>query len=133
MMQLNWLEILYEVFEVALIPILGAGALYLVTLIHAKKQEIVDRTKSEKAKKYLEMLDKTITECILATNQTYVAALKEAGSFDTEAQKKAFKLTYDAVMAIITADAQEYLSESVSDLNAYITNKIEAQIIATKQ
>jgi hypothetical protein len=132
-MQLDWLDILYKVFEVALIPILAAATMYLVTLIHAKKQELVNKTKDETTKKYIEMLDKTITECVLATNQTYVEALKAHGSFDGEAQKHAFQLTYDAVLAILTEDAQEYLSEAISDLNLYITNKIESQVTVSKK
>ena len=79
------------------------------------------------------MLDKTITECVLATNQTYVEALKKQGAFDIEAQKEAFKLTYEAVMAILTEDAQEYLGEAINDLNAYITTKIESQVVVSKQ
>lgn len=131
-MQLDWLEILYKIFEVAVIPLLGAATLYLITLIDAKKKEIKDKTKSETAKKYLEMLDDTIINCVIATNQTYVDALKKAGSFDAEAQKQAFKLTYDAVMAILTDEAQVYLNEAIKDLNAYITNKIESGVVAAK-
>ena len=131
-MQLDWLEILYKVFEVAIIPLLGAATLYLITLIDAKKKEIKDKTKSETAKKYIEMLDDTIINCVVATNQTYVDALKKAGSFDAEAQKQAFKLTYDAVMAILTDEAQVYLNEAIKDLNAYITNKIESGVVAAK-
>ena len=131
-MQLDWLEILYKVFEVAIIPLLGAATLYLITLIDAKKKEIKDKTKSEIAKKYIEMLDDTIINCVVATNQTYVDALKKAGSFDAEAQKQAFKFTYDAVMAILTDEAQLYLNEAIKDLNAYITNKIESGVVAAK-
>lgn len=131
-MQLDWLEILYKVFEVAIIPLLGAATLYLITLIDAKKKEIKDKTKSETAKKYIEMLDDTIINCVVATNQTYVDALKKAGSFDAEAQKQAFKLTYDAVMAILTDEAQVYLNEAIKDLNAYITSKIESGVVAAK-
>ena len=36
------------------------------------------------------MLSQTITDCVLATNQTYVDTLKAQGSFDAEAQKIAF-------------------------------------------
>ena len=132
-MQLDWLDILYKVFEVAIIPILGAATLYLVTLIHAKKQELTEKAKNETTKKYLEMLDKTITDCVIATNQTYVDALKKAGSFDAEAQQQAFQLTYNAVMAILTDDAQEYLNEAIKDLNAYISTKIESQVVVVKQ
>ena len=131
-MNLDWLDILYKVFEVALIPILGAATVYLVTLINAKKDELLKKTKDETTKKYIEMLDKTIVECVLATNQTYVEALKKAGSFDKEAQQQAFELTYKAVMAILTEDAEEYLNEAIKDLNSYITNKIEAQVIISK-
>ena len=46
-MQLDWLDILYKVFEVAIIPILAAASLYLVALIKAKKQELLDKTKEE--------------------------------------------------------------------------------------
>ena len=132
-MQLDWLDILYQVFEVAIIPILGAATIYLVTLIHAKKQELVEKAKNDTTKKYIELLDKTITDCVIATNQTYVDALKKAGSFDAEAQQQAFQLTYNAVMAILTDDAQEYLNEAIKDLNAYISTKIESQVVVVKQ
>lgn len=129
---MDWLDILYKVFEVAIIPLLGAATLYLITLINTKKEEIKKQTKSETTKKYIEMLDDTIINCIIATNQTYVDALKKAGSFDAEAQKHAFKLTYDAVMAILTDEAQMYLNEAIKDLNVYITNKIESGVVAVK-
>jgi hypothetical protein len=129
---MDWLDILYKVFEVAIIPLLGAATLYLITLINTKKEEIKKQAKSETTKKYIEMLDDTIINCIIATNQTYVDALKKAGSFDAEAQKQAFKLTYDAVMAILTDEAKTYLNEAIKDLNVYITNKIESGVVAVK-
>ena len=132
-MQLDWLDILYKVFEVAIIPILGAATVYLVTLIHAKKQELIKSAENDTQTKYIEMLDKTIADCVVATNQTFVEALKNAGCFNEEAQKQAFQLTYEAVMTILTDDAQEYLSEVIKDLNAYITTKIESQVVVAKQ
>jgi hypothetical protein len=132
-MQLDWLDLLYKVFDIAVVPLLAAATMYLVSLLKVKKEEILEKTKDEKLKKYVNMLDATITECVLATNQTYVKAIKEQGTFDAEAQKEAFQLTYDTVMAILTDDAKEYLTEATKDLNTYITNKIEAQVIALKQ
>lgn len=132
-MQLDWLNILGKIFDIAIFPILTAATLYLVTLIKAKKQELIEKTKNERTKEYIEMLDRTIVECVLATSQTYVEALKKEGSFDTKAQKKAFQLTYDTVMSILTDDVQEYLNETVKDLSTYITTKIESQIVFLKQ
>ena len=122
---MNWTEILVQVLELVVIPLVGAGVACLISWLKSK-------TKNETIKKYIDMLDDTIMNCVLATNQTYVDALKKAGTFDEEAQKKAFQLTYDAVTAVLTDEAQKYLSESVKDLKIYITNKIEAQVKATK-
>lgn len=132
-MSINWLDVLYEVFEVAVFPLLATATVYLITLIKVKKKEVLANTKNETTKKYLDMLDKTITECVLATNQTFVDTLKNHGNFTEEAQKHAFQLTYEAVMAILTEDARSYLNEAVKDLNTYITNKIEAQVVILKQ
>ena len=129
---MDWLEILGKIFEIAIFPAISAAAIYFITWINAKKQELLKKAKSETEAKYIEMLDKTITECVLATSQTYVKALKAEGKFDDEAQKAAFKKTFDAVMAVLTDDAKKYLGEAVKDLTVYITNKIEANIIASK-
>ena len=129
---MDWLEILGTIFEIAIFPAISAAAIYFITWINAKKQELLKKTKNETEAKYVEMLDKTITECVLATSQTYVQALKAEGKFDAEAQKVAFQKTFDAVMAILTDEAQVYLNEITKDLSVYITNKIEATIKATK-
>jgi len=70
--------------------------------------------------------------CVLATKQIYVDALKKEGAFDEAAKQKAFQLTYDAVVAVLTDEAQKYLGESIKDLKVYITNKIEASVGMTK-
>jgi hypothetical protein len=76
----------------------------------------------------MDMLTQTISDCVIATNQTYVDALKQQGKFDLEAQKVAFELTSNAVLEILSAEAQEYLANAVGDLNSYITKKIEAEV-----
>ena len=83
-------------------------------------------------KKYLEMLDTTITNTVLATTQTYVESLKKQNRFDAEAQKEAFRLTYDAVMLVLTEEAVKYLNSTIGDLETYIVNKIEAEVKLTK-
>jgi hypothetical protein len=129
---MDWLEILNGAFELILFSLISLATVYVLTWIKAKKQELLAKTEDETARKYIELLDKTVCECVLATKQTFVDALKEEGVFDAEAQKKAFQLTYDSVMTILTDDAREYLGSTVSDLNTYITTKIEAQVSTTK-
>ena len=129
---MDWLEILNQIFQMVIIPLLGAGTLYLVSLINTKKKELEQRIESEKAKEYLDMLDATITDCVITTTQTYVQALKDKNAFTIEAQKEALRRTYTAVMGILTEDAKEYLNKSVADLESYILSKIESNVVTTK-
>ena len=122
------LELLNEIFDVCLIPLLGVLTTYLVKWLKAKSLELQVKSDNDLLDKYIAMLDETITNCVIATNQTYVNSLKESKKFDAEAQKVAFQRTYESVLAILTADAKEYLSSAVGDLNTYITEKIEASV-----
>ena len=48
------------------------------------------------------------------------------------AQKVAFQKTYDAVIAILSDDAKEYLTNVYGDLTVFITNMIEAEVNRNK-
>lgn len=130
---MDWVELLSKIFEVCIIPLLGILTTFLVKFIQAKSAEIKETTNNELANKYITMLTNTITDCVIATNQTYVEALKKAGTFDAAAQKTAFNMTCESVLSILTDDAKEYLTNAVGDLNAYITQKIEAEVNNNKK
>ena len=126
------LNLLQDILGVCIIPLLGVLTAYLVNYIKAKSLELTNKTDSEMADKYIQMLTQTITDCVIATNQTYVEALKKQEAFTKEAQKEAFQKTYDAVMLVLTDDAKDYLAEAYGDLTAYITMKIEAEVNKSK-
>ena len=129
---MNYMEMLQKIFEVCIIPLLGVLTTYLVLFIKQKSKELQKTTDNELYKKYIELLQDTIVRCVIATNQTYVEALKDKNAFDKEAQEHAFKMTYDAVMAILTDDAKVYLSNVFGDLEVYITKLIEAEVNVNK-
>lgn len=129
---MDWMIILYQIFDLCIVPLLGILTMYLVQFIRMKSQEIADKTESELADKYIQMLTDTITACVIATNQTYVDALKKQGKFDREAQKYAFDLTFNAVMAVLSDEAKHYLASVYGDLTAYITTRIEAEVNVSK-
>lgn len=129
---MEWMALLYQIFDLCVIPLLGVLTMYLVQFIRLKSQEITDKTDSDLADKYIQMLTDTITTCVIATNQTYVESLKKQGKFDAEAQKEAFNLTYNAVMAVLTDEAKHYLAAIYGDLTAYITTRIEAEVNVSK-
>lgn len=129
---MDWLELLYKLVEVCLIPLLGILTAYAVKFIKIKGDEIAVKLNNEKANKYITLVSQTITDCVIATNQTYVEALKKDNAFSADAQKAAFQMTYDAVMAVLTDDAKGYIVAIYGDLSAYITTKIEAEVNLNK-
>ena len=130
---MDYAELIKQIFEVCLFPLLGILTTFLIIFISKKAQEIKAKTNNELYNKYIDMLEQTIINCVIATNQTYVDALKAEGKFDAEAQKIAFQKTYDSVMAILSEDAKSYLNEAIGDLQTYIINQIEAQVNLNKE
>ena len=126
------MELLTQIFEVCILPLLGILTTFFVKWVNARIGEISDNRKNETEKKYLDMLNNTISDCVIATTQTYVDALKKQGTFDAEAQKVAFTMTYEAVVKLLTDEAKIYLNEAVADLNLYITQKIESEVNLNK-
>ena len=126
------MELIAQIFEVCIIPLLGVLTAFFVKWVNVKTAEIADTRENETEKKYLNMLNNTISDCVIATTQTYVDALKKQGAFDAEAQKVAFTMTYEAVVKLLTDEATEYLNEAVGDLNLYITQKIESEVNLNK-
>lgn len=129
---MDYLDLLQQIFNLCIVPLIGILCNFLIQYLRKKSQEIIVETDNELLQKYLTMLTDTIVTCVIATNQTYVNALKEENAFDAEAQKKAFEMTYQAVMAILSDEAKKYLESAMGDLNVYITQQIEAQVNAQK-
>ena len=125
-------QLVAQIFQICIIPLLGILTTFLITWIKSKKDALKQQTDSELAKKQLDMLDNTITDCVIAMNQTYGNSLKQQGKFDSEAQKKAFTDVYNKVIAILGKDAIEYLNSAVGDLNEYISSKIEKEVSTNK-
>lgn len=116
------------IFQMVLIPLLAILTKYVTTWVQIKIDELTESKNNATFTKYMNLLQSTVIDCVIATNQTYVESLKLQGKFDAEAQKIAFQKTYDAVMLILTEDAVKYLNEALGDLDAYVNTLIEAQV-----
>lgn len=126
------MELLSQIFEVCVIPLLGILTKFLVDYLSAKRDEASANTDNALAQVYLDMIYNTISSCVIATNQTYVDSLKEANAFDAAAQKEAFNKTLSAVMAILSEDAKAYLAIVTDDVTTYLTQLIEAEVNKNK-
>lgn len=125
---MDWLKILQEIFTVCIIPLLGILTKYLVDWIQTKKNTLIQQEENEIKQRYIEMLASTIETCVIATNQTYVNALKDKNAFTLEAQKEAFEITKNAILAILGEEGQNYLKQIYGDLNIYIMKEIEKNV-----
>ena len=122
--------LLQQIFQVCVIPLLGVLTAFVVAWIKSKINNINAKTDNELLKSTLSTVETIVVNAVIATNQTYVDALKDQNAFDAEAQKAAFQKTYDAVMNSLTEDTKNGLMKLTTDLNLYITEMIEAK---TKQ
>ena len=120
------------IFELIIIPLSGILVGFLVKYLKIKSDDICAKIENDTAQKYLNMLNNTISQCVIATNQTYVEALKKEGKFDLEAQKIAFNKTKTSVLQLLNNEAKVYLTTAIGDLDSYINNTIEAQVNLNK-
>lgn len=117
-----------EILEYVLIPLLIILTRYLIVFIDAKRKELKEKTNNELANKYIDMIYNTVTNCVIATNQTYVDSLKEQGNFDKEAQLEAFNKTLSAIKKMLSEDAVEYIHSITDDADFYLSQLIEAAV-----
>lgn len=118
-----------ELFLTALLTVL---AKFIISFVSAKIKEVKQKTQDELLYKYLDMINQTVRDCVIATNQTYVETLKNKNMFDAEAQKEAFKKTFDAVKSLLNEEAITYLTEMAGDADLYLTTLIEAEVNKNK-
>ena len=118
-----------ELFLTALLTVL---AKFLISYFNSKINEAKAKTDSEILNKYLDMINSTITDCVIATNQTYVEALKNKDMFDAVAQREAFNKTLEAVKTLLTEEAITYLQTLTDDTDLYLETLIEAEVNKNK-
>lgn len=105
---------------------LVAAEVYKIIIDKAKKE--VDKIDNIKVKQALNKLLDIIQKCVSATNQTIVKDLKESGKFDKKGMRDAFNRTKGHVNQILDEESKKILSETYSDLDAYINNAIETEV-----
>lgn len=125
-------ELFNQIFQLCIIPLLGILTTFAVQFFRTKIAEMKAKEENEKVLKYLDILNKTIEECVIATNQTYVEAMKDKDAFDIEAQRSAFIMTSEAIYSIMSEEAMNVLQLAFDDIDELIRQKIEAEVNKNK-
>lgn len=127
------MNLLREIFEICIIPLLGVLTTYVINYIKLQQNKLMLESENELYKKYVNMVGDTVTRAVMATNQTYVETLKAEGKFDKEAQKMAYEKTMEAVLAVLNDEAKVYITSTFGDLNNYLISTIEASVNENKK
>ena len=110
-----------DIFYVLLTVALPITLRYVFQLISAKVAD----------SKYSQTVN-AILAAVEYVNQTFVDSLKASGSFDEEAQRKAFEMAKEAALASLSAGTYKWLERSFVDLDAWLTVQIESAVKAVK-
>jgi hypothetical protein len=126
-------EITSIIITVVLIPFIKQLLTITTTYLISKIDTMQHNIKSEKLNHYIDQAEDAVFTAVDSVSQTYVNSLKKSGSFDVEAQTKAFQEAKSKVLSMIGQEAKETLTEVYGDLDAWINNKIENYVKNSKE
>ncbi len=115
---LNILSVVVTAVVVPLISYLGVKL----------SQWLSTKIKDEKARVLLTNAINVVTDAVRATFQTYVEALKKSGTFDKDAQIKAFTLAKDTALKQLSDESVKFISSNYGDIDNWLTTQIESAI-----
>lgn len=95
-------------------------------------QWLSTKIKDEKAKALFTKATEIVTNAVRVTFQTYVESLKNSGSFGKDEQLIALNKAKDIITSELTEELKAFISENYGDLQAWISNQIEASIYKLK-
>lgn len=82
---MEWNQILSTVLYAIITGAVGILTTFVTLWIKQKMGIAKDTAKTEQGKKYLEMLETTVVNCVTTTNQTFVSNLKKENMFNEAA------------------------------------------------
>ena len=122
---MDWKDLLIYVIQTLCGLVITVGIPFLFTLLRKK-------IKDEKLARVISRVENIVKQTVILINQTYVDALKEEGLFDKEAQKAAFEMCKDKVLAMLNDEAIVAIAETFGDYEEWIRTLIEAYVRENK-
>ena len=121
-------EVVFNLLMTVITAASTALTAYAISFIKKKGEQAAAQTDSIKKQDAIEEITDAVSTAVSATSQTYVDALKAAGSFDAEAQKQALAMALAACIKAISPAAKAFIEETYGDLTEYLTTYIEAAV-----
>ena len=115
------MNVLSAVVTAVILPLISIGGARLITLINEK-------IKNDEAVKTQTTATDIVTNAVRSVFQTYVESLKNAGSFDKDAQEIALSKAKEVAMAQMSEEVKSYITTNYGSLEEWLTVQIEATI-----
>lgn len=125
---MEYLDILKEGLGVLIIPVLGAIAGILVSLLNKAFAEWQRKNEWQVLDSYIEEAKKSAQEAVRAVHQTLVEGVKGTDEWTDEYQKEVFQEAKDRALLGITQSAKWALSEVYTDLDLWLDTLIYAEL-----
>lgn len=127
---MEFLENLLYVIITAAVPVITT---FVCKFLQSLYEEHKDKVKNERVQIVLGQVVEMIESVVETTTSTYVKQLKADNLFDEKAQKEAFKITYETVKCQLTDEATAIIEEVYSDVETFLTTKIEQMVEQLKK
>lgn len=122
---MDWKDLLIYIIQTLCGLVITVGIPFLFTLLRKK-------IKDEKLARLISRVENIVSKTVILVNQTYVDALKEDGLFDKEAQKAAFEMCKEKVLAMLNDESIKAIAETFGDYEEWIRTLIEAYVRENK-
>ena len=122
---MTWQSILISVVSVILTGLASWAVSVLVAWLNTK-------IKNDKLRAILNQAISSVTSVVQATYQTFVETLKAKGEFTPEAQREALNQARTAARAQLSTEFTNYMTESGTDIEEWLTTQIESSIYQLK-
>lgn len=113
------------------IPILLTSV--IIPLILGAGEYIKKKAKTEMQQKYFAFACDAVVTAVAETMQTFVTTMKNNGTWTDESAKQALEMSKLKAQEIMGVAALNALPEIVGDVETWLTSKVEAATLTTKQ
>jgi hypothetical protein len=121
-------DIIILVINAIIVPLIMWGLAELSLYLRSKTAAINGTAERELADNILFNAEKFVRTAVAEVQQTFVDNIKATEGWDAAAQKKAFNLAYERSIQLIGQGGYLALSDSLDDVEAWITAQIEASV-----
>lgn len=122
---MNWNDLIISVCSVILTGLATWGLSLFTGWMNEK-------LKDKKFAKFATETLEIVTNCVKATYQTYVEAIKGTDMWTKEAQQTALRMALESAKETLSEDTKKYISETYGGLDEYLVNLIEAVLYDLK-